>query len=633
MKTDKFVTFQAQLLSYYHNDMQTQDQIRRSILDSGDRFNPSLISAYQKTGGTLSNNAIPSMSSDPIKPQSQTTVASSNINENVIPADQQRFKNLSQKGPAGNGDTQLRNGDGSNYSQPTTAKDLRETSGTYEGMDGQKYYNSDSSPVDVVTPEDKQRNDLYDKMMTSLDASTAQMVSGIRQQYDVLRQKQSQINASQEAGLGSILGRTGSERYAPVSSMGQLGAQETAGIQAISALDAQENQALASAYQAQQSGKWEIYSKQLDDVEKIRAEKQALAQKHSEYLQSKQEEIDAKQAQIDKEQGLFEAINGGINPTDYSSLQKATGMTASEINGTLKLIGQDIGVTDTKGLSADVQEFYRLKGEDGGLPVSILHLPTTAEQMFEYIKQKNQANIKPDNNSLFGSSGGSSDDISKIADAIVSGRQPPVVTGLYGKTASVRAELERRGYDYTKANQDFTATTKLLATLNGAQQTRLREAINQVDESIGLTKQLADEWNAGGYPILTKARLKLAKNGVFGADAQSLATRLEAQIADIQSELGTVYKGGNTSTDESLKLAASQLSADWSKKTFDDAIDLARKNIQYRKNSLNLTTGGIPNSQYNPMSSGKLGGSNASDFINQPLPDSNNPTDFWSKAQ
>lgn len=193
--------------------------------------------------------------------------------------------------------------------------------------------------------------------------------------------------------------------------------------------------------------------------------------------------------------------------------------------------------------------------------------------------------------------------VDQIAKAIANGDQPPVLTGLYRLGGPVRAALERQGYNLTQATQDWTATTKLLATMNGAQQTRLRQAVGQVKESLPLVQELADKWEAGRFPILNKANRILAKNGALGPEAQSIATQLEAEIADITSELGTVYKGGNSSTDESLKLAATQLSADWSPKQLKDAIALAQKNITYRENSLRLGTAGINNSQYNQTQS------------------------------
>lgn len=192
------------------------------------------------------------------------------------------------------------------------------------------------------------------------------------------------------------------------------------------------------------------------------------------------------------------------------------------------------------------------------------------------------------------------DNAKTIAQAIANGDQPPVLTGLYKLSGPVRAELERNGYDLTKASQDWEATKKNIASMNGPQQLRLRQTVGMVRESLPLVQELADKWDAGGYPALNKAELIAAKQGVLGPDAQSIATQLEAEIADITSELGTVYKGGNSSTDESLKLAAMQLSADWSPQQLHDAIELAKKNIQYRWNSINQATAGIPNSQYDP---------------------------------
>lgn len=191
-------------------------------------------------------------------------------------------------------------------------------------------------------------------------------------------------------------------------------------------------------------------------------------------------------------------------------------------------------------------------------------------------------------------------DAISIAGAIINGDQPPILTGLYRLGGPVRAELEKQGFDFTKARLDWDATSKLMATMNGAQQTRLRQAVGQVKESLPLVEELANKWQAGGFPVMNRAQLIAAQQGVLGPEAQSIATQLTAEISDLTSELGTVYKGGNSSTDESLKLAATQLSADWSNKTLLDAVNLVRKNITYRENSLRLGTAGIADSQYNP---------------------------------
>ncbi len=69
-------------------------------------------------------------------------------------------------------------------------------------------------------------------------------------------------------------------------------------------------------------------------------------------------------------------------------------------------------------------------------------------------------------------------------------------------------------------------------------------------------------------------------------------------IADMTSELGTVYKGGNASTDESLRLAGQNLQADWSAQTLLDNIKQIKQQIVYRKNSMKVLTQGTPGNRY-----------------------------------
>lgn len=200
------------------------------------------------------------------------------------------------------------------------------------------------------------------------------------------------------------------------------------------------------------------------------------------------------------------------------------------------------------------------------------------------------------------------DDMQVIADAIIAGEQPPDLKGLYSKSSGVRAELARKGYDLTKASQDWTATQKYLATLNGAQQIRLRQATNFAYDSLDLVDSLSNEMKGilsrNGITSISKLNLIAAKNGLYGDDAKSIATRLDNQISDLVSELATVYKGGNGATDESLSLAAKQLNSNWDAKTLASNVDLVRKNLAIRRNSINVGVGGIGQSNYsqnNPL--------------------------------
>ena len=198
---------------------------------------------------------------------------------------------------------------------------------------------------------------------------------------------------------------------------------------------------------------------------------------------------------------------------------------------------------------------------------------------------------------------GSEDDAAAIADAIIAGDQPPVTTGLYRLAGPVRASLAKKGYDQSTALSDWNATQKHLSTLNGAQQERLRQAITFTSDSIDNIETLYQDWKkaAGisGIKLFNKASLATAKQ--LPGEAGAKATALEAQIADLTSELGTVYKGGNSSTDESLRLAAKNLEADWNEQTFKEAVKNIRKNLQIRSNSIRTSQpAGIANSQYSP---------------------------------
>jgi len=178
-----------------------------------------------------------------------------------------------------------------------------------------------------------------------------------------------------------------------------------------------------------------------------------------------------------------------------------------------------------------------------------------------------------------------------VAEAIATGKQPPELSGFgMAKLApEVRAILAERGYDLTSATLDWKAQQKHVQSLNGTQQLRLRQAVSFAYDSLDLIEDLNKQWKAGQFPPLNKLQLQAAMNGVLGKDAQIIATKLNTQITDLASELGTVYKGGNSSTDESLKMAAENLKSEWSEEQLQGNIDLVRQNLKIRKNSIEST--------------------------------------------
>lgn len=201
------------------------------------------------------------------------------------------------------------------------------------------------------------------------------------------------------------------------------------------------------------------------------------------------------------------------------------------------------------------------------------------------------------------------DDAKEIAQDIINGLQPPTLNGLYRNAGPVRAELARQDFPLARAESDWKAIQKHLSTLNGAQQERLRQAITFTADSLDVIDGLYAEWKAtglqSGVKIFNKAALAAAKQ--LPGNAGATANTLQAQINDLTAELGTVYKGGNSSTDESLRLAAENLKADWNEETFNKAMKTIRTNLRIRKNSIMTSeaVGVSANSPYKPPQAGE----------------------------
>lgn len=181
-------------------------------------------------------------------------------------------------------------------------------------------------------------------------------------------------------------------------------------------------------------------------------------------------------------------------------------------------------------------------------------------------------------------------DVKETVAGMKDGSLPPLLPGRATKEyLATMAEAHRQGFDLAGANTDWIATTKHLATMNGAQQLRLNQSVNALPDLLDTVDTLASKWKGGRFPLLNKANLAAAKNGVYGEDVASVARQLDAQIADVTADLGNVYMGGNSPTDQALSLAGKSLSGDWSQKTLTDMVALARKNVTIRQNSIKHT--------------------------------------------
>ncbi len=205
--------------------------------------------------------------------------------------------------------------------------------------------------------------------------------------------------------------------------------------------------------------------------------------------------------------------------------------------------------------------------------------------------------------------GGGNSDAKETAHMIAEGKAPPILTEQsFRDRTAIAAELHRMGYNLAGAEQDWKATQKFLQTANGAQQTRLRQAITALPDLTDKIEGLYNEWAklapVSGFKVLNRATLGAMKNspGRAGAVAQAL----DAQIADAVSDLAVVYMGGNSPTDHGLALAQKNLSTDWNDETFREGLKQLKSNVAIRKNSLNVGPTGV--SGNSPYSQGIGGG-------------------------
>lgn len=188
---------------------------------------------------------------------------------------------------------------------------------------------------------------------------------------------------------------------------------------------------------------------------------------------------------------------------------------------------------------------------------------------------------------------GGTSDASDIAAGIMSGTLPPTTTGnrMTQFSEPVLGELARNKYDLSKATQDWNAVSAHWKTLNGRQQTQIRQSAETVlqglDHLEALNKQLSALIPRGRADAANKLALGAARDwGAFGPEAQNVATQLTSQMVTLQPELSNVYQAGGVPTESALKMAQKALNENMSPGRLSAAIGNERTNLKYRLNSI-----------------------------------------------
>lgn len=299
-----------------------------------------------------------------------TTIYSGNVQEKHLPDLTQRMTAITNKGQFTDAEGGLRYADGSIVQERQEPE-----AGSPE-----------SDVTEMGIPKNEQA--LLDSMRASTDEATKASIDLIESTYHSLIDEQKQINAGQEASVGTALLRAGSARYSPESAAGQTAAQASYGLKQIANLEAKEQAAIAGAKAAQQQKNYEVMGKQLELAEGVRKEKQAAAQKVSETLATKLEAQQKAAQQASRDSAISSLIAQGVSDPnqllDYLNFDEKGNMvgdfSAKEVSDTLK----NLTVSgDESKLPQDIQNFNYLK-KNGMLPEAITTLPDS-QQYLGYI--------------------------------------------------------------------------------------------------------------------------------------------------------------------------------------------------------------------------------------------------------
>ena len=526
---------------------------------------------------------------------------------------------------------------------------------------------------DVPASSTKIINGLND-LISKNDANTANLISSIKSQYESLIAQQKETNASAEAGTRaySIMGGRG-----VVSSDNVVNQQVSYGIKQVADLTSKEMSAITQAQIAGDNQDYQLQDKINNEIETIRKEKQDVATKIKDNLIEAKKKLDEQISQAQKDSIISEIFSpsdgtpGTTNPVQILTKLRAMGdktTTLKDINDTLGNIANIAGV-DVSKLSADTQEFYQLKNQVGGLPISVLSKPTIAEQILEYEKLKTQAKTKV---TPAGSSSGTGSMVTNTIDPTTgtvsksilaaTGLSMPafmfLTTGtaaLTRMTADQRVQymneaenyVNRTGTDIATFRSQYSALSKTVEA-NLLRNNQAAVAESELDATIKNVASASMEANLGNLSKLNAAKIWTGKQlntkeaTTFKFHLEQLRREFAMYNAAIE---GQIDANGNIRqiTDADLQRADQIINdgfAEGSIEGFETALKNSREKMKVvLENSINAQNKqvwklfGIEDKYQAPTS---VGGSTVDDFLNNPLPGQGGTQDsasFWGKAK
>jgi hypothetical protein len=174
-----------------------------------------------------------------------------------------------------------------------------------------------------------------------------------------------------------------------------------------------------------------------------------------------------------------------------------------------------------------------------------------------------------------------------IADAIMSGKQPPTLTGMQrGEADAVRSELASRGFDLAKADLEYKAAVKQIQSLNGPQMTRYAGLATSVVNSIDRLKETSRQMDLGGLAGFNKLELETLVSTQGNTPEGKLAARYMADVNTVKEEFANLANGGYAPTEPAWKLADQQINGNYGVGALGSSLDEVQMLINFRLNAI-----------------------------------------------
>lgn len=546
--------------------------------------NTASIAAQSPGNQVFNHTGILTNSPDETAPiSSPTVITDQNIRQNVVPDVTDRINGVSQNPAVSNADGTPYNSNNSNTeSTGTTTTPYQDLLKEY-GLTGTDQTSVENSVLN--DPAYKSLTNVMTAAQKSNDNLSASTISGIQGKYNQLNATVvAQQNASTRGVQNSLLLGGGSQ-YAPISSEGVMSEKERYDIGTLADLQDKEDAAIAAAQNAHSAKDIQLAQTMLNQVDKLRSEKQAVATKINESLATTLNTQKTQQLQSAKDNVVANLVSKGI--TDIPSILtalKTSGYTATakDITDTLTNISKNTGANGINGLTGNIKNFKILENMPGGLPKSIMSLPEE-QRLGAYLQYIKSGNPTSGGSSGSGITSPTTGIVSEDVKAVLEGRNTLYnirqTMGRSDKSATYMQNLRSQITD-VDPNFDFIASDAGGKSVSTGYVQKATTAIDSVlpniDKVVSLSDSVARLGIKGVDSLLQEGAIQIGNKNVSNfQQAQKL-------IAD---EIGTAL-GAGAMSDMKLKLGFDITDPSVKPEVFASNMKLVKDFIENRKKGL-----------------------------------------------